>query len=85
MPVCRAAPEIWQVNPGEVVAVQDTAYKILFMVEPELRELYAKQFPAIVATDHWSARVTSRLSPQSEQMPYSLMNPPARPAFTPAR
>ncbi|CAN5403139.1 hypothetical protein BH11PLA2_BH11PLA2_27780 [soil metagenome] len=48
MILCRPAPELWQVNPGEVVAVQDTAYKILYMVEPALREQYTKQFPAIV-------------------------------------
>lgn len=48
MILCRPAPELWQVKAGEVVAVQDTAYKILYMVEPDLRELYAKQFPGIV-------------------------------------
>lgn len=48
MILCRPAPELWQVSPGEVVAVQDTAYKIMFMVEPDLREQFTKQFPAIV-------------------------------------
>lgn len=48
MILCRPAPELWEVNPKEVVAVRDTAYKILFMVEPDLRPLYTKQFPAIV-------------------------------------
>lgn len=48
MILCRPAEELWQVRPGEVVAVQDTAYKILYMVEPELRELYTRQFPRIV-------------------------------------
>jgi Glycosyl transferase family 8 len=48
MILCRPAPELWDVQPGEVVAVQDTAYKILHMVEPELREQYTRQFPAIV-------------------------------------
>jgi hypothetical protein len=48
MILCRAAPELWQVNRGEVVAVQDTAYKILYMVEPALREQFTRQFPAIV-------------------------------------
>ncbi len=48
MILCRPAPELWDVKPGEVVAVQDTAYKILYMVEPELRELFTKQFPDIV-------------------------------------
>jgi lipopolysaccharide biosynthesis glycosyltransferase len=48
MVLCRPAPELWDVPLGQVVAVQDTAYKILYMVEPELREQYAKQFPAIV-------------------------------------
>lgn len=47
MILCRPAPELWQVNPGEVVAVQDTAYKVLFMVEPELREQFCKQFPGV--------------------------------------
>ncbi len=48
MVLCRPAPELWQVQPGEVIAVMDTAYKMRFMVEPELFPLYEKQFPSIV-------------------------------------
>lgn len=47
MVLCRPAPELWEVNPGEVVAVMDTAYKLRFMVEPGLRPRYERQFPGI--------------------------------------
>jgi lipopolysaccharide biosynthesis glycosyltransferase len=45
--MCRPAPELWDAKPGEVVAVTDTAYRILDMVPPDLQELYKKQFPNI--------------------------------------
>ncbi len=48
MVLCRPAPELWQVNRREVVAVKDTAYKIRHMVEPALFPQYEKQFPNIV-------------------------------------
>jgi hypothetical protein len=48
MILCRPAPELWTVAPGEVVAVQDSAYKIIYMVEPALREQYTRQFPTII-------------------------------------
>jgi hypothetical protein len=48
MVMCRPAPELWQVPRGEVVAVMDSADKIISMVEPELRERFTRQFPGIV-------------------------------------
>jgi lipopolysaccharide biosynthesis glycosyltransferase len=48
MILCRPAPELWEVRPGEVVAVMDTAYKVRFMVEPSLRPLYERQFPNVI-------------------------------------
>jgi hypothetical protein len=48
MVMCRPVPELWHVAEGEVVAVKDTAYKVRFMVEPELQPLYEKQFPAVI-------------------------------------
>ena len=48
MILCRPAPELWDVKPGEVVAVTDTAYKLIYMVEPSLRPQFETQFPAIV-------------------------------------
>jgi lipopolysaccharide biosynthesis glycosyltransferase len=43
--MCRPAPEIWQVPEGRVNAVQDTAYEILNMVEPALRDSFSREFP----------------------------------------
>jgi len=48
MIMCRPAPELWQVQPGEVVAVQDTAYSVRCMVEPTLQSLYQQQFPEVI-------------------------------------
>ncbi len=48
MVLCRPVPELWNVEPGEVVGVLDTAFKLRFMVEPSLYPLYEKQFPDIV-------------------------------------
>ncbi|MEO2089893.1 MAG: hypothetical protein ABGY75_10405, partial [Gemmataceae bacterium] len=47
MILCCPAPELWEVNAGEVVAVQDTAYNVLCMVEPELQERFCRQFPGV--------------------------------------
>jgi hypothetical protein len=45
---CRSAAELWEVNPGEVVAVRDTAYTVENMVEPEFRDLFRRQFPDVI-------------------------------------
>lgn len=44
----RPVPEFWQVAPGEVVAVTDTADEVRSMVEPPLQPFYENQFPAVV-------------------------------------
>jgi hypothetical protein len=48
MVLCRPAPELWQVAPGEVVAVRDTATSVRDMVETDLQPQYERQFPAVI-------------------------------------
>lgn len=45
--ICRPAPEIWDVPAGRVIAVQDTAYRILQMVPLDLQDTYNRQFPGL--------------------------------------
>lgn len=69
-------PSSWRVgearvNLAEAIA-EDTSGRRVDSLRPEFR------------IDQLHPRVISRLSPQSNEVPYSLMNPPHRPAFTTA-
>jgi len=57
----------------EVITAGRTSGRRVNLLRPESR------------IDQRGARVISRLTPQSEQTPYSLMNEPARTVFTVAR
>ncbi len=43
--LCRASPELWEVEPGTITAVQDLATCILDMVPADLRADFARRHP----------------------------------------
>jgi lipopolysaccharide biosynthesis glycosyltransferase len=48
MVMCRPSAQLWDVEPGEVLAVMDNASKIRDMIPCELQPLYEKQFPGLI-------------------------------------
>jgi len=47
MVLCRPAPELWEVRGGEVLAVADVAYRVMDMIDPDLRNSFKLQYPEV--------------------------------------
>jgi hypothetical protein len=45
--VCRPAPEIWDLPPGNVHAVMDTSFEIINMVPPDLQETFLRHHSGV--------------------------------------
>ncbi|MBB6052969.1 glycosyltransferase [Armatimonas rosea] len=46
--MCSTSPELWSVNPGEVLAVLDTAYSRDCWIEDSLKKFYRAQYPDLI-------------------------------------